>query len=326
MQKTILVFTNGEKIGDAIIKLPLLNEIKKRLPNYKLIWMTNKGKTAYNNELKNIAYEYIDEIWEQADLKPFFWQKISYKYDLNKLNFEYILDTQKSFLRTLALKRIKCRNFISASASGFFSSKKIIKKNNNLKRKYYLYDLYDLLDLIKKEKIENKFIFKIPYELSQKLNNLFDLKENYVGIAPGAGEINKIWDLRNFIKVAKYLEKKSIKLVFFLGPNEKHIESKIKSIFPNVIMPENIISDYSGTEIVMASTKFLKFAISNDSGVSHMLSIGFCPLIKLFGPKDSNKFTPSDKKIITISSNKFGSKNINDIPAEYVLQKINEIS
>ena len=78
MQKTILVFTNGEKIGDAIIKLPLLNEIKKRLPNYKLIWMTNKGKTAYNNELKNIAYEYIDEIWEQADLKPFFWQKISF--------------------------------------------------------------------------------------------------------------------------------------------------------------------------------------------------------------------------------------------------------
>ena len=37
MEKSILVFTNGEKLGDGIIKLPLLHEIKKRLPNYFLI-------------------------------------------------------------------------------------------------------------------------------------------------------------------------------------------------------------------------------------------------------------------------------------------------
>ena len=41
----------------------------------------------------------------------------------------------------------------------------------------------------------------------------------------------------------------------------------------------------------MATTKYLQLAISNDSGVSHMLSTGYCPLIKLFGPKDSTKFT-----------------------------------
>ena len=39
--------------------------------------------------------------------------------------FEYIFDTQKVVLRTLALKRIKCSVFISATAAGFFSDKKI---------------------------------------------------------------------------------------------------------------------------------------------------------------------------------------------------------
>ena len=29
--KSILVFTNGEKIGDGLIKLPLLYELKNRL-------------------------------------------------------------------------------------------------------------------------------------------------------------------------------------------------------------------------------------------------------------------------------------------------------
>ena len=46
MQKKILVFSNGEKIGDGLIKLPLLNEIKRRLPEYKIIWMTNRGRTG----------------------------------------------------------------------------------------------------------------------------------------------------------------------------------------------------------------------------------------------------------------------------------------
>ena len=55
MEKKILVFSNGEKIGDGIIKLPLLYEIKKRLPEHKLVWVTNKGSTTYNDKLKFIA-------------------------------------------------------------------------------------------------------------------------------------------------------------------------------------------------------------------------------------------------------------------------------
>ncbi len=63
-----------------------MNEIKRRLPDRQLIWMTNKGSTVYNNQLKNIAGQFIDEIMEQADLNPFFWQKISNKYNFNKLS------------------------------------------------------------------------------------------------------------------------------------------------------------------------------------------------------------------------------------------------
>ena len=58
MDKSILVFSNGEKIGDGLIKLPLLHEIRRRLPDYKIIWMTNKMKTVYNNQLKNISNPY----------------------------------------------------------------------------------------------------------------------------------------------------------------------------------------------------------------------------------------------------------------------------
>ena len=85
--KSILVFSNGEKIGDGIIKLPLLNELKRRLPNYHLFWMTDKQSTVYTSTLKNISSNYIDKIYEKVNLNYFFWNKISNKYEFGKRVF-----------------------------------------------------------------------------------------------------------------------------------------------------------------------------------------------------------------------------------------------
>ena len=322
--KKILVFSNGEKIGDGIIKLPLLNEIKRRLPEYKIVWMTNSGATVYNSELKNITNKYIDQIIEKANLKLFFWQKLSNNYNLQNLNFDYILDTQKAVLRTLALKRIKCSVFISASASGYFSDKKI-QINSKKIRQYYLEDLFDLLNLIKEDNIDKNYKIPIPHKLENNLTKIFNNEQLYIGIAPGAGEKNKIWPLKNYIKIANFFENKSYKIVFFLGPQEKTIKGELRNIFPEAIFPEDKIVEFSGPEIVMASTKFLSCALTNDSGVSHMLSTNFCPVIKLFGPKDSDKFTPVSNNIHTISAKEFGSNNIEDIPTDIVINKMNNL-
>ena len=167
--------------------------------------MTNKGSTVYNNQLKNIAGQFIDEILEQADLKPFFWQRISNKYNFSKKKFEYIFDTQKAVLRTIALKRIKCSYFISSAASGFFSTKKIKKKSTHISRQYYLEDLFDLLDIIKEDEVDRNFRITIPANLKFQLIKIFDKNISYIGLSPGAGEKNKIWPIDNFIKLWKSL-------------------------------------------------------------------------------------------------------------------------
>ena len=68
-----------------------------------------------------------------------------------------------------------------------------------------------------------------------------------------------------------------------------------------------------------------KFAISNDSGVSHMLSTNYCPLVKLFGPKDANKFTPKIKNLITISSSEVNSNRVEDIKVSRVIKTIEDM-
>ena len=318
--KSILVFTNGEKMGDGLIKLPLLTELKKRLPNTKIYWMTDTGATVYNNRLRNFASQYIEKIFEKAEISPFFWKKISQKYDFENMKFNYILDTQKAVLRTIALRRIKNDIFISSSAAGLFSNKKIPKKNNN--RNYYLEDLMLLIDLIQPGKYEHNFKFPLPKNLLDLLDNLFDKNQTYIGYAPGAGEKNRIWNFENFIEVAKYFEDKNYKSVFFLGPEDQWLNSKIKKLFPQALYPEEIIKEFSGPEIVMSSTKYLSCALANDSGVGHMLSTKYCPLIKLFGHHSAKKFSPLSLNIIPISSQDYGSKNINIIKTKDVIRLI----
>ena len=324
--KSILVFSNGEKIGDGIIKLPLLNEIKRRFPNHKIYWITDQGNTVYTTTLKGIANKFIYKFFEKANFNFFFSRKVSKKFDMEKESFDIILDTQKSVLRTLTLKKIKHNTFISGAASGFFSDIKLPKLIKNQK-KYYLENLYDLLDLIVKMEVDKNFNFPINQNIEEILKKIFKKHYKYVGVAPGAGEKNKIWPIHNFIEVCCYLESKGFVLVFYLGPDEKEVQQLLKDNFKRALFLEDheLLNNYQNIEIIMASTKFLKFALSNDSGVSHMLSTNHCSLIKLFGPKDSKKFTPKMNKLITISPDENNSNKIEDIKISKVIDTIDSL-
>ena len=321
-KKYILVFSNGEKLGDGIIKIHLMHEIKRRFSDYNIVWVAN-GTTVYNNKLKLFSDNYLYKVIEHANLSPFFWTKITDNDFLLNTKFQYIFDTQKAVLRSFALKRLKHSFFISNAANGFFSNHKYIKQN--LHKKYYLYDLIDLLDHVKKIGIDTNFKISIPLKIDALLIKVFLKDYKYIGFAPGAGEKDKIWPIENFISIAKYYESKTYKIVWFLGPDEADIKNLIKDNFPKAIYPEEILHDFTNYEIVMASTKFLSLALTNDSGISHILSTNHCPLIKLFGKKDSKKFTPLNKNIITISANEFNSNLISDINKNFVIERINNI-
>ena len=321
--KKILIYSGQDQIGDAIIKLPFLYYLRKEFPSDKIIWMTQLG-TVYKKELSIFINDYIDEFYDNTNLNLAPWKKISYNYNLENDNFDLIIDTQKSVRRTLALNRISSKCFISSSANFLFSSikPKLIKKNNQ----YYLNDLLELLSLYSGNTIKNKFKLEVPDKIKKSLSKFFSIKNKYFGIAPGAGQDNKIWHIENYIKLAKHFQNEGYKIVIFLGPLEKLMKEKFNSELTNVIYPEDLLKEFNSPQVVMASTNFLKCAVSNDSGTSHMLSTNLCPLIKLFGPKNSIKFTPDYlNKIMNIKANQFGDNKINNIPVDYVIAQSEKI-
>ena len=76
----------------------------------------------------------------------------------------------------------------------------------------------------------------------------------------------------------------------------------------------------------MASTEFLSCAIGNDSGTSNMLATNLCPLLKLCGPTNPEKFINDDfENIHFISSMDYGGKEMSLIPPDHVIDKLEEL-
>jgi len=176
----------------------------------------NKGKmivTVYNKELSIFIKSYINKFYDNTELNLAPWKKISNKYDLKSESFDLIIDTQKSVRKTLALKRISSKCFISGSAKFLFSSikPKSAKKSNQ----YYLNDLFELLSLYSGNIIKNDFKLEVPNQIKKTLGEFFSIENKYFGIAPGAGQENKIWKIENYIKLAKHFQNQGFKIVKF---------------------------------------------------------------------------------------------------------------
>ena len=60
----ILVFTDGEIIGDGFIKLPFLKALRQAYPHSQIYWHT-RGPSVYKTTLKPIADAFIDTVLEK---------------------------------------------------------------------------------------------------------------------------------------------------------------------------------------------------------------------------------------------------------------------
>lgn len=320
--KKILIFSDGEKIGDGLIKLPFLQEIFLHFKNSKITWLAY-GTTVYSTTMNKIASRYLNEVICNSDLNVFPWQKISNSYDFQNKFYDIIIDTQKTVYKTIALKRIKSKIFVSSTASWLFSDLK--PKNNYNKNKYYLENLFDMLSLITNKKVNHINNYLFPQKLETDLKNIFKNQKPCIGVAPGAGEKDRKWKIENFLKVSKYFMNKGYSIAFFVGPNDLYEKYIILKTFPNAFFPEDLIKNHLGLEVVMCSTKHLICSLSNDTGTGHMLSTNFCPLLKLFSKNDPVKFTPKSGIIKTINSQEYDSNDINSIPVKEVVKSIEDL-
>ena len=324
MLKKILIYNSGGGLGDTIQLFPLILSLKNHFRSTDFYYLGAHenhflGKLKnYNIEIKtlDLGLQYFGfRWWHLLNAKSKFLEHNIDKFDL-------IIDLQSKLRNTLILKRIPGVNFYSSTFNyNFCSIKKSYLSSGNISQKTLL-NLEKLLDLN---------IQKIDFSLD-KLDELYINEaekllpnKNYIGFSLTQGNEyrKKSWPLENFINLANKIEGMNKIPVFFVDKTNNEIINKIKSKVPNSIFPEHN-SNLADPALVTALTSRLEKAISIDNGVMHMMSLAKVPMIILFGPTNSEKFSPHHDNLVILDSNKlYKTNDISKIKIEDVLKHIN---
>ncbi len=331
---SILTFESGGGLGDCIMKLHYLQALRDAFPQAQLTWFSNRGclyKTALSSLVSHgLLDEVVDEVFFKKSIKNIFVSPLA-KIGALKKTYDIIFDLQQNVTKTLILKRIPHRIFISGSADFFFSDKKPAKgykrPDSVLAREL------DLIKLASGCDVGSRYQLHLDDVYYQQARRILPDGPCYIGFAPGAGHPTrpKKWPLGRYIAVANEQKKMGRIPVFILGPSEKAYVNVIQKNCPSAIIPDTQTckdaagNTLSGILLVMALSGRLQVAVANDSGVGHLLAMGGVSLVSLFGPTNANKSAPVVQFGKVIRSQQWGSDDMDAIPIDAVNQAVDAL-
>ncbi|CAO3381721.1 glycosyltransferase family 9 protein [Azospirillum argentinense] len=317
---SLAVFTHGELIGDALIKIPFVRALRGLFPDHRITWITTEG-THLATTLRPMMDGLIDEF--RADtgigrsplglLKPMPIRE----------RFSMVLDTQALPWRTLLARRLKHDVFVSACAGYRLSDRR--PAPGYVRPKHVLDRLFDLLEVAGGRRPPLDMAVPIPTEAEAEARAVLPDGPGYVAIAPGAGKRVKCWPLERFVELARAQAAGGRVPVFILGPAELDWLPELRAAVPQALFPlqdaELAEPRYSPVRTI-ALTRRCAAAVANDSGTSHLFGLADVPLLTLYGPTTAEKLRPKVTRGAVLTASTFGGQEMERIPADAAIKEV----
>jgi ADP-heptose:LPS heptosyltransferase len=324
--ETVLIHAKDHKIGDAFLQAPFFQAARARFPEARITLAVSLGGTPYSTSLAPVAAPYLDEIIEDAHLCDD-WRQILGPRPLGGRRFDLVVDMQKTWWRTLAVRRIRHRMFVSAAKHYAFSDR---RPPAPIKPPRLIDQLIKLLEAA----CAAPRAAAVPlqwYGAAERAAAERALPDGppAIGFAPGAGEAFKRWPLERYLAVALAQIAKGRRAVFVLGPQEAGWIEAIRRVVPQAILPgwggpEGRGAGLAPREVAAMASR-LAAAVANDCGAAHILAAGGVPMLSLFGATNPTKYLPATRRLRVIQAAAGGPRAIEAITVESVLAALEEL-
>jgi ADP-heptose:LPS heptosyltransferase len=306
---SILIYVGLDLVGDGLLKLPFVRNLRTNWPSARIVWCAGKGPSVFASGLRPLVAGLIDETIENAG----FGSKLGdvFARPLDGRRFDLVIDTQRRFATSLAVRRVRHRRFVSGAA-GFLLSDG--KPRDSVKPRAMLGQLLQLIDAAGGDPAAPLPPLVLPKDARDAARDLLPPGPVYVGFAPGAGNRDKCWPFENYLEAARRLP--GIVPVFVLGPDEKDWIDACAAV-PGAKLPlqEAAARGLAPTPVLtIALAQRLTASLANDSGGGHMLAAGDGALVSLFGPTDPAKFAPAATHLTVLRAQDHGGAAMADIP------------
>lgn len=292
-------------LGDVLLGVPLLKEMRARRPSHKLILVCRKGVGSIFLDLK-----LADEIVEVKK-----GDGVSYEAALKKLqeeNIDVIYCPHESLRTAFFVSKLNARRKVGFTKwwnGAFFGERvKKIKLLPDPLRQLQLISKEDpaLDENIKQYALSGRAFLKTPEgqlsaapnwasmglrdrmnemrstwtRLMEKLGWSQFVSKSVVCLFPGSVWATKRWTEQGFVETGRALQAKGHQVLIMGGPGEEAICARVAGAIPGSY-------DLCGKTGLLESALVLAHAdlvVANDSASAHLASLAETPTIAIFGP------------------------------------------
>jgi ADP-heptose:LPS heptosyltransferase len=317
-------------MGENMFKLPLLVALTELFPRARIAWVPGIGgpfflETHLAPLVGGRIHEFIADLAIPSDLR----RSLLYWHPILKRRFDLVIDTQRNFGRSLFLKRIPHRLFISGVWRYALSDRKpprgISRHPPRLVDK-----LLGLAAAAAARPVAVANPLPVPPAWRDRAAKLLPAGPVYIGLAPGVGDMahKRDWPFDNFMAVGRAQSAQGRAPVVILGPAERQWADKVRAALPQALIPD-LAGDGTtpaGPTLTVALAARLSAAVANDAGAGHLLAAGGAPMVSLFGWSRPAKRAPFARAIEIVRAQDFGSEDIAAIPQQAVLAAVERLA
>lgn len=273
-----VLFIRPGGIGDAVLLLPSIKELKSAFPHLKIDILCEKRNSGIFELSGDVDHIYLyDRDFELLKC-------LKNKYDVVIDSEQWHRLSAIVALLTWAPVRI-----------GFATNERERLFTNKVSYCHDDYEVYSFLRLIE------PFIGYIPsFSHDEPFVDIEDnpasldghLSENTIAIFPGATVAERRWGGDRYGKVARVLIEKSYKVIIIGSKDDREDAAKIINIAPGAID----LTGKTTLKEVASILKRSKLLITADSGLLHLAVAVGTPTVSLFGSGIEKKWAPRGKR------------------------------
>ncbi len=331
--RSILVYVTSDAdnaLGENVLKLPLLLALAEEFPDARITWVPGtSGEFYLRDRLAPLVGGRIAEFIADLEIptEPAAALRLAWRrgHPILGRRFDLIVDTQRYLGRTLFLRRIPHRRFISGTWRYAWSSapppRGVPRRPPRLVDK-----LLGLAATAAGHPVTVANPIPLPPTLRARAAVLLPPGPFYVGLAPGAGNkhTGKCWPLDAFVALAQRQVEQGRAPVFLLGPEEgREWLAALRTAVPSARFPEQQDgAEGAGPSLTAALGELLSAAVANCSGTGHLLAVGGAPMVSLYGPTRPEKYAPFARALICLRAQDYGADRIDAVPLDAVVAAV----
>ncbi len=312
---SVAIYTEGDLLGDALIKLPAIRGLRAAFPGSRLVWIAGKGASVFASMLKPLVDGYLDEIVQCAGVGVSFRAEIG-RAPLSGAFHDVLIDTQTNLATSLLVRRIAHGVFVTRAGHYRLSDRR--PRGPVAARASAAGRLSELVALVTGRPLVFDHRYTLPEELRATAAALLPEGPRYVGFGPGAADSRRSWPAERMLEVARRQAGLGRTPVFLLGPAERESWPRIHAAVPAALFPEGMPGLPRGPLLALALIERLAAAVVVDSGIAHLVATGGCPHVAIFSYHDPEKFFVGNCRRAVVEARDYGGPDPANVPVAAV--------